>query len=223
MKTREDIKQSVVNQLAWDARVNANNINVKVDDGTVVLTGSVPNYSARFAANDVAWAVTGVTGVQNELDVEFPETMAVPEDDVIQRSVEQRLSWSTDTDEEEISVNVTGGLVTLEGTVPTFWQKMEAEREARNAAGVVALTNKIAVVPTKAVTDQVIAERIMDRIDQNTLAIPENVDVQIENGKVTIYGTLPSWSVWRAVYDAVQFTAGVKEIEDRTEIKYSAK
>lgn len=220
MKTTEEIKKSVVDQLAWDSRVDASDIRVTAEGMAVTLDGTVPSYSARNAAENVAWSVIGVTGVENNLAVEFPQAFEAPNDAGVKSSVEQLLEWNTAVDESDITVAVNAGIVTLEGTTPTYWEKDRAEGIAQTAAGVLSVVNKLAVVPTEEITDQILAERIMDRISNNTVLGEEDVDVEVVDGRVTLSGVIPSWSEWRAIYNSVQNSIGVVSIEDKTRVEY---
>lgn len=47
---QQRIRQDVLDELAWDSRVDVANVEVEVDGGTVRLAGTVPHYSARQAA-----------------------------------------------------------------------------------------------------------------------------------------------------------------------------
>ena len=221
MKTKEKIKKDIVDQLFWDNRVNANNVKVKVENEKAILTGSVLTYSEKVAAAKVAWSVIGVSGVENKLEVKFPTAFTVPSDDEIRRSVEQRLGWNTDVDSTDVVVDVKAGMVTLSGSVASFWQKISAETEAEKASGVISITNKLAVVPTEKIADEIIGERIMERVDENTSADVDKVDVKVKNGEVTLSGQVLTWDAWRAVYDAAQYTNGVTQIEDMLNIKYA--
>ncbi len=221
MKVQEDIKQDVVDQLATDARVDASDVSVKVDDFVVTLEGTVPSFSAKQAARDVAFSVIGVAAVTNSLTVEFPTTLEVPSDDEVQQAIENLFILNGNIDENDITVEVDAGLVTLDGTVPSFWDKTLAEDEARGVIGVISVTNKLAVVPTEKVSDEIVGDRVMDRIENNTLANMDDVDATVRNGEVTLSGELPSYSVWREVYDATRFTLGVKNVVDNTTIAYA--
>lgn len=50
--------------IPWDA-----DIDVTVDAGTVMLSGTVPNKRIKHAAGDDAWWIPGVTDVKNNLEV----------------------------------------------------------------------------------------------------------------------------------------------------------
>jgi osmotically-inducible protein OsmY len=221
MRKAEEIKKDVVNQLAWDSRVDASNISVKVEDNEVSLSGTVPFFSEKDNAENIAWAVDGVYSIDNELNVKFPPTFKTPQDDQIEDTVEQFLKWNTTVDESSVSIDVDDGEVTLEGSVPTFWEKLEAEREAQIVRGVKDVKSKIVVAPTEKVGDEILGERVMDRVEQNTLVDVDKVDVKVKDGKVTLSGVVPSWYIWDSVYDAAKNTIGITEIEDKLKIKPS--
>jgi len=222
MKTREQLKKTIVDQLSWDNRVNANDVKVKIDSGrTVKLSGTVSSYTEKITAGDIAWSVIGVNNVDNKIKVEFPAEFTVPSDEDIQSSIKDRLLERTDIDSIGITVNVSNGLVNLEGSVPTYWQKTSAEDEARLASGVVSVTNKLAVVPTEKVTDEIVGERVISRIADNTVADVDNLDVKVKNGVVTLNGEVINWDTWRSVYNAAQYTTGVVSVDDQLSIKYA--
>ncbi len=220
MKTQEEIKQDIVNQLAWDSRVDANNITVRVQDNKATLSGTVSSYLASNAAREIASTVRGIQEVENLITVEFPSTFVAPSDEQIKDNVKQMLRWNYDVDESDIDINVADGHVTLEGTVESFWQKISAESDAERATGVIDVTSKMAVVPTEKISDKMLGERILDRIESNTIADLDAIDVEVEDGEVTLTGSVPSWYVWNSVYDAVQYTTGVTDILDNLEIEY---
>ena len=220
VKTDEQIKQDVTNQLTWDSRVDASDVTVAVEDGEVTISGTVPSYSAFSAARDITSSVRGVTEVTNLLTVKFPTTFVKPTDEDIKNNVMSLLKWNFDVDAYDLEVMVENGLVTLEGTVDSYWEKVSAESDAERASGVIDVVSKLAVVPTEKVSDELLAERIMDRIEQNTVADVDQINVEVEDGEVTLSGTVPSWYVWSSVYDAAQYTAGVMDIDDELEIEY---
>jgi osmotically-inducible protein OsmY len=82
MRLDETIKKDVVGQLYWDSRVDASEINVTVDEGTVTLSGSVPTFLAREAATSDARLVHGVTWVDNQLRIVYPQPQTLPSDNL---------------------------------------------------------------------------------------------------------------------------------------------
>jgi len=219
IKTEESLKKRVVDQLYWDDRVNASDIKVEVHGSTVKLSGNVPSYRAREDAVLDAWTIDGVSGVENEIEVEFPTTYKVPTDDTIQTKIDNRLLWNTYIDSTDVDTKVDAGFVQLEGTVDAYWKKIRAEQLATDVDGVIDIQNEIAVVPTESIVDKAIAEDITSALDRNLNVDVDDVNVRVKNGEVTLTGTVPSWSAYRAAINAAEFTAGVIEIEDSLKIE----
>lgn len=216
---REEIKKDVIDQLYWDDRVKADNITVSVEDGTVILTGSVSSFAEKNAASADAWTVHGVRSVANEITVAFPSTIEVPTDDEIKENIEITLDLSTDIEDDDIEITVLNGIVTLNGTVPSFWQKSRSEHVIAGITGVFEINNKLTIVPTKNYFDKEIADDIVGALDRNFNVDVEKLDVLVEDGIVTLSGSVPDWRAYDAAINTVRFTAGVIDIIDHIEIK----
>ncbi|MGE3467230.1 MAG: BON domain-containing protein [Pyrinomonadaceae bacterium] len=69
--TRSDdrIKEDVNDRLTYHAYLDASDIDVQVDDGDVVLTGTVPTKYEKRYAEDIADNIYGVKNVENRLRV----------------------------------------------------------------------------------------------------------------------------------------------------------
>jgi osmotically-inducible protein OsmY len=65
----ERIRRSIVDQLFWDDRVNAADIDVDVSGGWVILVGKVATNQVRTAADQMVLTIQGVQGVSNDLVV----------------------------------------------------------------------------------------------------------------------------------------------------------
>lgn len=52
MAIDEKIKKNVTDQLYWDHRVDASDVQIEVDEGVVTLSGNVPSFTAKDAAYD---------------------------------------------------------------------------------------------------------------------------------------------------------------------------
>lgn len=62
-----ELRDEVKDALFYDTWVDAEAIDVAVDDGIVTLTGDLPSYEEIRYATDDAWDVDGVVGVRSEL------------------------------------------------------------------------------------------------------------------------------------------------------------
>lgn len=219
MTTDELIKTNVTDQLFWDGRVDASAIKISVDEGTVNLEGNVDSLTAKEAASADAWQVNGVNWVNNRLDIQLSTVKALPSDEQLQSNIRNRLEWDPEISPFKLNVSVDEGRVTLEGTVDTFWKKIRIESAIRGLRGVIAVTNNLAVVPTEDYTDEAIAADIVASMERNRWLEPEDVNLTVEKGEVTLTGSVPTWSAKRAAHDAALYTPGVIMVEDRLQVR----
>jgi osmotically-inducible protein OsmY len=212
METNEIRKQDVIDQLVWDDRVNANDVMVKVEDGTVKLKGKVPNIRAKYAAARDAYMVEGVISVDNQLEVEFPERETVPTDVEITRNVSNMLLWSNNVISSDIRVKTENGVVTLTGSVNTYWEKMEAEDIAVSAFGVIDVINLLDVNLTGTFIDAEIETDIENAFRRSIIIDEKKVNVSVVNGVATLTGTVPTYQAKRVAGDIARYTAGVTDV-----------
>jgi len=214
-RTAEDIKKDVVDQLYWDGRVDAAEVNVDVENGKVVLGGTVPTLIARhFAAAD-ALSVAGVTSLDNQLGVRYPASVTAPSDEQIRSNVENLLEWSSHIDAENVRVRVNNGIVTLEGSVDALWKKSRAEDIVSQLTGVTAIDNKLTGVPTKDTTDQMIAESVVSALNRNPMINADAVDVRVANAVVRLSGAVPNHAARQVAYHSALHTFGVIGVDDQ--------
>ena len=213
IKSDEGIAKDVVDSLYWDSRVDASKVAVTVDNGIVTLAGTVSSSSERAAAVEDAWVISGIRDVINQLKLDFRSD--APADTEIKSNIENSFKWDNDLYPSDIQVGVEAGWVTLEGSVDGFWKKTKTEDLAFSLRGVTGVTNKIAVVPTQTFADEKIAQSVINALDRNKDVDVDDIDVTVENGKVSLTGTVPDWVARRAAYNAARYARGVKEVEDQ--------
>ena len=114
---------------------------------------------------------------------------------------------------------INGGLVTLEGSVDTYWKKVYAEDLASHIRGVVHIANKLTVVPTKRIVDGAIAREIMAALDRNVAVDSDSITVEVENSVVTLSGIQRSRAAKTAVFFTAVYTNGITHIHDRVTVK----
>ncbi|MFO7956814.1 MAG: BON domain-containing protein [Candidatus Brocadiia bacterium] len=210
----EDIKRDAVDQLYWDSRIDASDVTVSVDGGIVTLSGTVSAPDERRAAVGDVCAIAGVLRVNDELSVRHPEGLPLPDDAEILNNVQSILSASASVDSSGVRVSVDAGIVTLEGTVNAYWHRAECEEMALGVWGVVEVENDLAVVPTEDVEDKAIAEDIVAALERSAEVDAEDITVEVDNGVVTLEGTVPDWAAHEMVRDAARYTRGVRQIDD---------
>ena len=97
---------------------------------------------------------------------------------------DSRISWAS------INVEVTDGVVTLVGTVPTYVQKIAAQEAAHRVQGVLDLANDIEVSPVDrfARTDSEIAGAVRNALEWDALVPNELIQSTVSDGWVTLEG-----------------------------------
>lgn len=208
----EQIKQYVVDQLVWDNRLDASNIQVAVSDGKVVLNGTVMTPDQYWQAEKDVTSILGVSEVENNLTIEVDA--APPTDEELKDSIYATLKWNADLDFEtedilDIDVYVSGGFVTLKGNVDSYWKKVKVENLVGSLWGVRQVTNELAVVPTERITDEVIASYIISALERNIDVNAEEITVEVKGGVVTLSGAVDDWTAKYAARDAALATRGV--------------
>lgn len=219
IRTDEDIKKDIVDQLYWDSRVNAADIKVDVLNGRVTLSGSVPTLTARLNTLDDTWMISGVNNIIDRLEIIHPREFIVPIDSEIRENIENALHWNVDIYSDDISVFVEGGVATLKGTVDAYWKKWKADDLASSVKGVVSVVNELAIVSTDKRLDQDIAADIGSALERNPIVDSEDVIVKVENGKVILTGVVPTWRVWTEAGNIARFTFGIVEVENNLKVE----
>ncbi|MFW6154775.1 MAG: BON domain-containing protein [Planctomycetota bacterium] len=212
IRSDQEIKKDIVDHLVWDDHVDAAEVSVAVEDGRAVLTGHVPSARMRHAAETDARAIRGVRDVDDQLIVVRTGAGRPPGDDEITDNAYNTLRWSSDVDAGKIGLDVDDGVVTLAGSVESYWQRTLAEEFVSHLAGVVDVINELAVVPTEDVHDKAIADNIEAALERCADLDAEDITVKVADGIVTLSGALPSWSAYRSANEASAYTTGVKGI-----------
>ncbi|HEX6135517.1 MAG TPA: BON domain-containing protein [Longimicrobiales bacterium] len=208
MRTAEDVKRDVLDELAWDRSLDATAIGVAVTDGAATLTGHVGTYAEKRAAEKAAKRVKGVVAVANDLDVRLPGSLQRDDTDVA-TAVAAALKWNVSVP-EEVTATIQDGWVTLEGDVDWSYQRNAAERAVRDVIAVRGVTNLIRI-RLRARSKQVKEE--IDRAFRRSAQIDaDHVSVSVIDGRVTLSGTVHSWSERMAAEHAARAAAGVTDV-----------
>jgi len=149
-----EIRVAILEALAHSRELAGRNIDVKVENRSVTLSGSVETPAQRNGAEQLARAVDGVAGVTNNITVTNPQSATEPpaanlppadtNADLAKR-VEFDLYRTNAFNTLTMQIRAEDGAVTLSGTVRSRAEQLLAERVAQGVPGVKKVINELKV------------------------------------------------------------------------------
>jgi len=141
-RTDSDIAAAIATGLEWNTRVPQGAVTSLVEDGAVVLTGTVAWNCERVAAYQAVHHILGVKSISNQILVKFRPADATE----IKNKIAGALKRLVHQDSAGIQVSAEHGRVVLDGTVHSWTEHDEATRSAWSAPGVTDVENDLVVV-----------------------------------------------------------------------------
>ncbi len=205
------MRESVVRELGWDAKVDADRIAVSANDGAIVLSGHVPTYADKWDAVKATERVYGVRAVADEIEVKLASSSERDDEDIAE-DITRHLHSSTAIP-ATVTAEVKGGYVTLRGDVAWQYERVEAERALKYLWGVKGLANLITVKPAAPKASDV-AELVSEAIERMAHLDARSVWVTTTNGTVHLHGHVHSFSEKHAAGRAAGSAPGVTQVKN---------
>ncbi len=109
------LQEAVLAEFAWEPCISAAHIGVTAKDGVVTLTGFVPNYLQKLAAERATGRVKGVKAIAEDLKVRLPDFSEHSDEDIARAALD-RIAWEVAVPNSNITIKVEQGWVTLGGS-----------------------------------------------------------------------------------------------------------
>jgi len=145
--------------------------------------------------------------------------------EVLRKDIQDAIKWEPTLHAAEIGVTVKDGIVTLSGTVDSYSKKQEAESAAKSVKGVKAIVENIKIEfgEWHKKTDSELALEAVTALEANWEVPKEKVEIKVEDGWVTLSGTL-HWNFERvAAKESVARLVGVKGVFNKIQINPASK
>ena len=215
-----EIKQAILAALRLDPRVTAFSPDITVEDGAVILDGSVGNLKVKTAAEQDAINIFGVWRVENFLKVRL-KMKEWPTDSEMQKQLKAALLWDSLLNNSAIDVAVINRVAYLSGAVDSSFQKAEAQDVASRIKGVAEVRNHLKVEtdfsityydwpnysydnqplnfvsetfePRPFLSDEQIKKSIEDALFWSPFVHSDDITVTVDGGVATLTGTVGTW------------------------------
>jgi osmotically-inducible protein OsmY len=135
---------------------------------------------------------------------------------LLETDVIDALDWDDLLDDSLIVVNARDGMVTLTGTVPTYYEWTLASEDAWSVGGVTGVGNELVIgLVGVAFVDSDIAAAAVVALDADTHVPADAVTVEVVNGWVTLGGEVRHHFQRQSAVHAVRRLDGVIGITDK--------
>lgn len=169
----------------------------------LVLALALPGFSQSNSANGQSNSANGTS----------------PTDANILRDVQQKIANHPSL--KDVKASVEDRLVTLTGSVPTFYDKMRAGRLLANVNDQEQGVRNLIQVNTQNIPDQQLRNQLADRLRYDRIdrgIMFNNFTLAVNNGTVTIGGQARTDSDKDSALDIVESAKGVKDVVDNIQV-----
>jgi osmotically-inducible protein OsmY len=230
VKPDDSLREDISAALAEDPSTRPYDIAVRVDDGEVTLDGVVDSWDGKQIVAGVAKGVAGVREITNNIGIDYVITRP---DDEIRDEVLRRLELDPYVYEGLIDVEVFAGEVTLEGTVGSAAERVQAAKDAW-VTGVTGVESDGLEIRWWAsdslrresrvifVTDEEVKHAVEDALRFDTRTSEYDFDVNVQEHRVRLSGVTDNLIAKSAAGETAMNTTGVADVENLIKVRPEA-
>jgi osmotically-inducible protein OsmY len=223
-----ELTKDVVAALQADPATRELTPTVKVEEGTVTLTGTVGSYGLKTLVGEVTMGVKGVADVQNDLQVDSTKKLIDAE---LQKEIRELYRFSALLDDVELKVLVKDATAVINGNVTSSFQKSFAEELAWQAGANDVDSRGINVSwrhtnpllrqkRYEEATDDEIREAVQRTYQHDPRVLSFKLDVQVDHGTVTLTGEVSHLTAKRSAERDARQTIGVRRVKNNLRVRW---
>ncbi|MDP8262045.1 MAG: BON domain-containing protein [Candidatus Ancaeobacter aquaticus] len=202
------LTQRLVNTISGDYDVNDLFFKIKVIDGKAILSGRALSEEDKERAEKIALEIKGIKDVQNNLEVK-----PLTKDDI------STLGTMKERTQAGLSNTVYPDESIGDKDFPTYLEKIELESEKNYNRDLMNMEHSLNKNIRAGYSDREIKMHVEDAIRRAPLrGRADNITVLVQNGYVSLYGTVGNVMDQQTIRDAAASVPGVKGISDSTNL-----
>ena len=217
MKTDAQIKEDVLDELAFQPNVDETQIGVIVENGVVTLSGVVNTYSKKLAAETAAKGIDGVKAVALDVEVKYG-TDYKKTDKEVAKAIVDAFEWNSSVPQDDITIKVENGWVYLSGEVQWSYQKNAAKNAIENLYGVRGVSNTIKLKNSIKPTE--VKDKIKKAFQRLATLDADVIIVESHGHSVTLRGKVHSIKEKEDAEKAAYNAPGVYDVKNELKVQY---
>lgn len=206
------LESAIKERLAGDGRIDATNIQVKVEQGVVTLGGTVPTLDDKGLAEAlVSGTMVGFRALKNDIVVVRP----VLKDEAIRKAIEAALRSVPALRESKLNkftVLVHEGDVVLKGTVEKPLHGRLARKTAQSVRGVVSVANLLKIVGSPR-PDRDIEKDVLAYLKWAPYVDLDQIEYKVEEGVVKLEGAVDHHTSIFTMVNDIEKIRGVVDVD----------
>lgn len=223
------LRKHILSALAQDPAVELKDMDLLLDNGEVILKGSVQSWQERKLAENIVAGIQGVSAIDNQ--VQFIQQKNRPDQEISQE-IKRMFDYNVQIDNGLVDIKVDNGWVSLSGVVGSAWEKQIA-KELAWVSGV-RQVNAEALIVTKWARDQEIRadkyvnktnQELKNAIDLAFLYDPRvfsfPLEIEVDNGQATLSGRVDNIKAKKAAEEDAKNIVGIWEVKNEIKVSTS--
>lgn len=149
-----------------------------------------------------------------------PDSSNIPADSVITETIESQLASTPYTPHKNIDVRTSKGIVKLSGSTTNLLAKKKATDLAQATSGVISVVNNLKVAVSR--PDEAVNNDIARALETDPATESWEIGTKVNNGLVTLTGSVDSWQEKQLAGTIVSGVKGVKEVKNNIMVTVTA-
>lgn len=209
-----ELKAALTARLHIDLRQHP--VECRLEGDAIVLEGAVQGIALKKKALLIAMGIAGTTGVIDRLKVEPSARMT---DKEIEKHFRDALSGEPALNTLGIEAEINGGVVDIEGVVPSLTHKRLAGVLAWWVPGSTDVINSLEVDPPEEDSDDEITDAVAAVFEKDRLVDESSLKARTKDWAVTLEGIASSDEEKQAAEDDAWYVWGVNDVVNNIRVE----